>query len=106
MNHHATDALCHKWCNPAPTDGSAPNLVLVERDQRGNQYYKHAFNTQACEQLNAWLGGFESILRLMTPGNFNWLLHIMLSYHTREVIKKQELKNSEWEEVGNESDDD
>ncbi|KAF8983373.1 hypothetical protein BDQ17DRAFT_1393941 [Cyathus striatus] len=43
-----------KWCNPAPQDGSAPNLVYIAQD-------RDAFNTQACEQLNSWLGGFESI---------------------------------------------
>jgi hypothetical protein len=73
-NHRTTDYLCHKWCNPAPQDGSAPNLVVVSTDNRGQLYLKPAFNTQACEQLNAWLGGFESILKRMTPSNFNWFL--------------------------------
>ena len=49
-------------------------------------------NTQACEQLNAWLGGFESILKHMTPGNFNWFLHTMLFYHTKHVLKIQRQK--------------
>ena len=70
-NHCVTDALCHKWCNPAPLDGSAPNLVVVDTDTQGRQYYKQAFNMQACEQLNAWLGEFEQILKRMTSGNFN-----------------------------------
>jgi hypothetical protein len=48
----------------------------------------HTF--QACEQLNAWLGGFEPILKRMTPGNFNWFLHTMLFYHTQCVIDKQQ----------------
>ncbi|KAF8799784.1 hypothetical protein BYT27DRAFT_7119937, partial [Phlegmacium glaucopus] len=52
----------------------------------GQPYAKQAFNTQVCEQLNAWLGGFESILKCMTPGNFNWFLHVMLFYHTQCVI--------------------
>ena len=45
---------------------------------------------QACEQLNSWLGGFESILKRMVPGNFNWFLHTMLFYHTRYVLEKQD----------------
>jgi hypothetical protein len=49
-------------------------------------------NEQACEQLNSWLGGFESILKRMVPGNFNWFLHTMLFYHTRYVLEKQERK--------------
>ncbi|KIM83350.1 hypothetical protein PILCRDRAFT_37562, partial [Piloderma croceum F 1598] len=74
INHHANDYLCHKWCNPAPLNGSAPNLVVVEHNVNGNAHYKRAFNTQACEQLNAWLGGFETILKRMTVYNFNWFL--------------------------------
>ena len=91
-NHNATDQLCQKYCNPAPTDGSAPNLVITDRTASGQIYYKRAFNTQACEQLNAWLGGFEQILKRMTAGNFNWFLHTMLTYHTKHVIHKQSLK--------------
>jgi hypothetical protein len=46
MNHRTTDYLCRKWCNPAPLNGSAPNLVIVERDRNGRPHYKWAFNTQ------------------------------------------------------------
>ena len=52
------------------------------------------FNTQACEQLNSWLGGFESILKRMTQTNFNWFLHVMLFYHTQQVLAKQKHKNT------------
>jgi hypothetical protein len=97
VNHRATDGLCRTFCNPAPMDGSAPNLVLVERNEQGEQYYKRAFNTQACEQLNAWLGGFEGILKRLKPGNFNWFLHTMLFYHTKQVIYKQIRKESQEE---------
>lgn len=59
---------------------------------------KRAFNTQACEQLNAWLGGFESILKRMVPGNFNWFLHTMLFYHTRHVLENQNQRNNHGED--------
>ena len=49
---------------------------------------------QACEQLNAWLGGFETILKRMTVYNFNWFLHAMLFIHTQQVIKKQMLRDN------------
>jgi hypothetical protein len=94
INHRTTDFLCRKWCNPAPLNGSAPNLVVAEEDKQGRLHYKRAFNTQACEQLNAWLGGYETILKRMTPGNFNWFLHTMLFYHTKHVIDKQRRKES------------
>ena len=92
INHKATDNICHTWCNPTPSDGSAPNLVIPTADKNGNPCFKHAFNTQACEQLNSWLGGYESILKRMTPGNFNWFLHAMLYYHTKHVLRKQNIK--------------
>jgi len=46
INHRTTDYLCRKWCNPAPLNGSAPNLVVIATDAQGHQYYKRAFNTQ------------------------------------------------------------
>ncbi|KAF8883466.1 hypothetical protein BD779DRAFT_1612302 [Infundibulicybe gibba] len=100
INHQATDYLCRKWCNPAPLDGSAPNLVVVATDNNGKPYYQRAFNTQA--------RGFESILRRMTPGNFNWFLHVMLFYHTRYVIDRQKQKakqNQVVEEVEEDEDE-
>ena len=93
-----------EWCNPAPQDGSAPNLVVVSTDNHGQLYLKRAFNTQACEQLNAWLGGSQSILKRMTPSNFNWFLHTMLFYHTRHVLKRQNQRNNN-NSVDDDSDD-
>ena len=46
VNHRTTDYLCQKWCNPAPQDGLAPNLVIVDTDNNGQSYKKQAFNTQ------------------------------------------------------------
>ena len=53
---------------------------------------------KVCEQLNAWLGGYQSILKRMTPGNFNWFLHAMLYYHTKYVLQKQQIKKQQEEE--------
>jgi hypothetical protein len=46
VNHRTEDYLCRTWCNPAPLNGSAPNLVVVENDRHGRPHYKQAFNTQ------------------------------------------------------------
>ena len=92
INHRATDYLCRKYCNPAPLNGSAPNLVVVENDRTGQPHFKRAYNTQASEQFNAWIGGFESIVCKMTGSNFNWFLHVMIFMHTLEVLRKQEEK--------------
>jgi hypothetical protein len=48
-----------------------------------------SFPLQACEQLNAWLGGFQSILNKMTPGNFDWSMHALLFLHTERIINAQ-----------------
>ena len=45
-NHKASDTLCSSLCNPAPTDGTSPNLVTMTRDKRGRKVWKRAFNTQ------------------------------------------------------------
>ncbi|TDL13563.1 hypothetical protein BD410DRAFT_735206 [Rickenella mellea] len=89
INHRVQDWVCRKWCNPAPLNGSAPNLVIIEHDNNGVPHYKRAFNTQACEQLNAWIGGFQTVLNKMTIGNFDWSLHALLFIHTQRVIKAQ-----------------
>jgi hypothetical protein len=92
LQHRVEDYLCRTYCNPSPGDGSALNLVIIEYDNNGCSHAKRAFNTQVCEQLNAWLSGFESILKRMKPGNFNWFLHTMLFYHTKHVITQQKRK--------------
>ena len=46
INHRTDDYLCRKWCNPAPLNGSAPNLVIATTDNQGRVHYKRAFNTQ------------------------------------------------------------
>ena len=82
---------------------------MVVAETNGQHYYKRAFNTQACEQLNAWLGGFESVLKKMTVSNFDWFLHTMLYFHTRTVLQRKESDEvddsdsdeSEVEEVNN-----
>ena len=101
--------MCWTYCNPAPLDGSAPNLVIEAETKDGEKYLKRAFNTQACEQLNGWIGGFDSILKRMTIDNFNWFLHVMLFYHTRNVlekIKEKEEKKRNDVENNNENDSD
>ncbi|KAF9493477.1 hypothetical protein BDN71DRAFT_1395002, partial [Pleurotus eryngii] len=82
INHQVTDYFCQTWCNPAPLNGAAPNLVVVDEDKEGRPYYKSAFNTQACEQLNAWLGGFQTVLNWMTVSNFDFTMHVLLFLHT------------------------
>ena len=78
--------------------------MIVENDVNGNPHYKCAFNLQACEQLNAWIGGFQPILNRMTIDNFRWFLHVMLFIHTQRVIQKQK-DTEKVEENGDEEDE-
>jgi len=94
--------LCRTFCNPAPSDGSAPNLVGKQIDQNGNVQYYREFNTETCEQLKAWLGGFESILKRMTIQNFNWFLPVMLFYYSKHVLSRIAKKKAK---ENNDSDD-
>lgn len=54
---------------------------------------------KACEQLNAWIGGFQSILNRMTVSNFDWTLHALLFLHTQRVIRRQTQKRQDNEGV-------
>ena len=60
---------------------------------------------QACEQLNAWVGGFQPVLNQMTVDNFNWFLHYLLFLHTQRVIRKQKEKARTGEEVNEEDEE-
>ena len=40
INHHTTDWMCRTYCNPAPLDGSAPNLVIEAETKDGEKYLK------------------------------------------------------------------
>ena len=48
-NHHVEDFMCRKYCNPAPLDGSAPNLVIEAETDKGVKYLKWAFNIQVSQ---------------------------------------------------------
>ena len=50
INHCTLDYLCCKWCNPAPLNDFAPNLIQVACDKNGREYLQRAFNTQVCIQ--------------------------------------------------------
>ena len=67
---------------------------------------KWAFNTQACEQLNGWIRGFDSILKRMTVVNFNWFLHAMLFYHTQHVLEKIKRREEKMKKGDNSDGDD
>ena len=39
ITDHTTDHMCRKCCNPAPFNGSAPNLVVVDQIERDSNRF-------------------------------------------------------------------
>ncbi|KAJ7757675.1 hypothetical protein B0H14DRAFT_3096596 [Mycena olivaceomarginata] len=93
IGHHATDILCRLWCNPAPTNGSQPDLILVEEDANGTKHQTRAFNTETAEQLNSWLNGFESQLRQMSDVNYDFFIHVLMMIYAERVKKQVDTKD-------------
>ncbi|KAJ7909341.1 hypothetical protein B0H13DRAFT_1714892 [Mycena leptocephala] len=91
IGHRATDVLCRLWCNPAPTNGSQPDLVIVDVDANGRTHTTRAFNTETAEQLNAWLNGFEAQLRQMSATNFDFCVHVLMLLY-KETVEGRILK--------------
>jgi hypothetical protein len=85
IGHRSTDLLCRLWCNPAPMNGTQPDLVLVEETAGGEKHVTRAFNTETAEQLNAWLTGFEPQLRQMTATNYDFYIHVLLLLYSEVV---------------------
>ncbi|EDR11718.1 uncharacterized protein LACBIDRAFT_314253 [Laccaria bicolor S238N-H82] len=85
IGHRATDLLCCIWCNPAPTNGSQPDLVITEVDDAGATHTTRAFNTETAEQLNSWLDGFEAQLRQMSATNYDFFVHVLMLVYKETV---------------------
>jgi hypothetical protein len=103
IGHRSTDILCRLWCNPAPTNGAQPDLVLVKEDANGAKHITRAFNTETAEQLNSWLNGFEAQLRQMSNVNYDFFVHVLLMLYKEMVEeriakKDHELTDEFWED--------
>ncbi|KAF9470353.1 hypothetical protein BDN70DRAFT_909533 [Pholiota conissans] len=103
IGHRATDILCRLWCNPAPTNGSQPDLIIVSKDTQGTPHSTRAFNTETAEHFNSWLNGFETQLSQMTDINFDFFMHSLFLIFKEDVEKKiqkrnQELPDEFWDE--------
>lgn len=90
INHRATDRLCRDRCNPAPKDGSQPDLVIVVELPNGTRRTVRAFNTEAAEQLNAWLKGYKTVLGKMTDYNHDFFLYCILFLYARDWERRRE----------------
>ncbi|KAJ7812422.1 hypothetical protein B0H13DRAFT_1666217 [Mycena leptocephala] len=93
IGHRASDILCRIWCNPAPTNGSQPDLISVTVDNNGRTHTTRAFNTETAEQLNAWLNGYEAQLRQMSNINYDFAVHVLMLLYKELVDKRVEKKD-------------
>lgn len=104
IGHQATDVVCRLWCNPAPSNGSQPDLIRVEQDESGQTHKTRAFNTETAEQFNSWLSGYEPLLCQMTASNYDFAVHVLMMLYketveARVVKKGRELTEEFWDEV-------
>ncbi|KAJ7049023.1 hypothetical protein C8F01DRAFT_1213474 [Mycena amicta] len=104
IGHRASDVLCRTRCNPAPMDGSQPDLVLTKTDADGVVHQTRAFNTETAEQLNSWLNGFENQLKQMTDANYDFFVHVLMMVYSEMVEeriaeKHRRLPDNFWDQV-------
>lgn len=72
-NHKGSDTYCGFFCNPA----RFPDLI---------QGGKWCFNSSATEMTNAWLGGFQAIVREMREDRYDFFLDEMIKQRNRMFI--------------------
>ena len=66
--HKITDNYCNANCNPAQW----PAL------RKGEEGMEWQFNSSAAEQVNAWFGGYQAIVREMQVDRYNFFLDEMI----------------------------
>ncbi|KAK7033866.1 hypothetical protein R3P38DRAFT_2917807 [Favolaschia claudopus] len=104
IGHQASDILCRIWCNPAPANGSQPDLIIVQVDENGRTHKTRAFNTETAEQLNSWLTSYEAQLRQMSNVNYDFVVHVLMLLY-KELVEKRMAKKNEalsdefWQQV-------
>ncbi|KAJ7152119.1 hypothetical protein C8R46DRAFT_962436 [Mycena filopes] len=109
IGHRATDILCRLWCNPAPLNGSQPDLIVAKQAADGTTHQTRAFNTETAEQLNSWLNGFESQLRQMSDVNYDIFIHVLMMIYSERVERRVqdkglELSDEFWQAATGDSD--
>jgi hypothetical protein len=73
--HKESDVDCGKNCNPYKW----PELRIDDKEWR--------FNSSAAEQVNAWYGRFQAIVREMQVDRYNFFLNEMVRRRNRLVVE-------------------
>lgn len=97
ITHRTTDDFCRIFNNPAPADGSQPDLVITQTDAEGVTHATRAFNLETAEQLNAWLAPYEGPLKQMTHWRFDFTMHVLMLLYTEDAesrIAKREAREA------------
>ncbi|KAI0083552.1 hypothetical protein BDY19DRAFT_998461 [Irpex rosettiformis] len=102
IGHRSVDALCRQHCNPAPADGSQPDLVQMKKDRDGNSHLTRAFNTETAEQLNSWLTGYEAQLRQMSDISYDFFVHVLMMIFAETIEEQIESKRRRMEDLSDE----
>ncbi|KIJ24701.1 hypothetical protein M422DRAFT_194383, partial [Sphaerobolus stellatus SS14] len=95
INHRETDVLCRTWCNPHPTNGSQPDLVITAVGRDGVKHLSRAFNTETAEQFNSWMDGYEAQMRQMAKQTFAFYCHCTLLLY-KEEVEERITKDEKW----------
>lgn len=74
--HKISDEDCNRYCNPVRW----PELYTPEATWR--------FNSSVAEQANAWIGGYQSIVREMQADRYEFFLDELIKRRNRNVIKE------------------
>ncbi|KAF9518066.1 hypothetical protein BS47DRAFT_1338638 [Hydnum rufescens UP504] len=78
--HGPGDTYCQQNVNPA----GFPELILPDGKWR--------FNTSVAEQTNAWIGGFQAMVRQMEVTYYNFFLDEMIKRRNRFMVEELERK--------------
>ncbi|EJD41629.1 hypothetical protein AURDEDRAFT_40570, partial [Auricularia subglabra TFB-10046 SS5] len=85
IGHRADDILCRTFCNPAPADGSQPDLVIERTDNNGRTHRTRAFNLETAEQFNSWLDRYKNLLEQMSATAHDFTMHSLFLLYTEIV---------------------
>lgn len=75
--HKVEDITCGQYCNP-----------YMWRELHNDDGKTWRFNLSAAEQANAWIGGFQAIVREMHVDGYNFFLDEMIKRRNRITVEK------------------
>ncbi|KAF9544131.1 hypothetical protein CPC08DRAFT_730331 [Agrocybe pediades] len=79
--HKETDEDCNRHCNPAQWE------ILETPDK------KWRFNSSIAEQTNAWIGGYQAIVREMEADRYEFFLDEMIKRRNQLLVARLERQN-------------